>query len=93
MAAAFRARVAEFFFQRRQILALDRVGNLVGFLDRVRGDGREGLLHVPRAATVRIAELSHHVEHGLGRGGVAGEGFGAVFCRLFSYLARHTNLA
>ena len=42
--------------ERGPVLALDRVGDLVGFLDRVGGDGREGLLDVPGAAALGIAQ-------------------------------------
>ena len=43
-------QVAQFVAQVVEIAALDRVGDLVGFLDRVGRDGREVLLQVPRAA-------------------------------------------
>jgi hypothetical protein len=51
--------VAQFLAQRAKIAAGNRVGHLVGFLDRVRRDGREVLLHVPGASGLRIPELGH----------------------------------
>ena len=69
------------------VVALDRVGDFVGFLDRVRRDGREGLLDIPRAAAFAVPQPRHHVEHGLGGGGIAGEGRGALFFSLISSLA------
>ncbi len=42
--------------------ALDRVGDLVSLLDRIRGDRREGLLEIPRAAGARLAEPGHDLE-------------------------------
>ena len=38
-----------------EIVALDRVGNLVGFLDRIRRDGSERLVNVPGAAMLTVA--------------------------------------
>ena len=46
----------------RPVLALDRVGDLVGLLDRVGRDGGEGLLDVPGAAALGIAQPAHHRE-------------------------------
>ena len=43
-------QVAQLVLKRRHVAALDRVGDLVGFLDRIGRDGREILLEVPRAA-------------------------------------------
>ena len=43
-------QVAQLLLQVGEVAALDGVGDLVGFLDRVGGDGGEGLLQVPRAA-------------------------------------------
>ena len=44
--------VAELVGEVLEVLALDRVSDLVGFLDRVVADGREILLEVPGAAAV-----------------------------------------
>ena len=52
-------QVAEFVPQVVEIAALDRVGDLVGFLDGVGRDGREVLLEVPRAAGLRRAQRRH----------------------------------
>ncbi len=46
-------QIAELVAQIREIAALDRIGDLVGLLDRVGGDGRVGLLEVPGAARDR----------------------------------------
>ena len=53
-------QITELARQGGPVLALDRVGDLVGFLDRVGGDGGEGLLDVPGAATLGIAQPAHH---------------------------------
>ena len=52
-------QVAEFLLERRHVVALDGVGDLVGFLDRVRRDGPEGLVDVPRAAVLAVAQPGH----------------------------------
>ena len=49
-------QVAEFVAQPRRLAALDRVGDLVGLLDRVRRDAGEILREVPRAAALRVAQ-------------------------------------
>ena len=53
-------QVAELAGQGRPILALDRVGDLVGLLDRVGRDGGEALLDVPGAAMLGVAQPPHH---------------------------------
>ena len=45
-------QVAELALEPVPVLARDRVGDLVGLLDRVGGDRGEGLLDVPRAAAL-----------------------------------------
>ena len=52
-------QVAELLLERRHVVALDRVGDLVGFLDGVRRDGPEGLVDVPRAAVLPVAQPRH----------------------------------
>ena len=47
--------VAQLFAKRAKIVARDGVGDLIGFLDRVRRDRREVLLDVPGTAALRIA--------------------------------------
>ena len=54
-------QVTELVLEMREILALDGVGHLVGFLDGVGGDAREGLLAVPWAA-IRRAQPLHDRE-------------------------------
>src|SRR3546814_4928072 len=58
-----------FVLQRRQVVAVDRVGDLVGLLDGVRGDGGEGLFDVPRAAVLAVTQAGHDVEQALEVGG------------------------
>ena len=52
-------QVAQFILQPVQVVAVDRVGDLVGLFDGVRGDCREILLQVPGAAVLRIAQAGH----------------------------------
>ncbi len=62
-------QIAELVLQRCQIAARDRVGDLIGFLDRIRRDRREILLPVPRAAMRRVAQLRHNRQKAVeGRG-------------------------
>ena len=51
--------VAEFLAQVVHVVAGDGIRHLVGFLDRVRRDGRKGLLDIPRAAGDRRAQRRH----------------------------------
>jgi len=51
-------QIAELVGQRREVVAGDRVGDLVGFLDRVRRDRLEGLVAVPRAGSRSAAMMS-----------------------------------
>ena len=69
-------QVAEFVRQRGEIAPRDGVGDLIGFLDRVGRDGVEGLLLVPRAAGVGVAQRRHDVEQAaeFGFGRVGGRG-------------------
>jgi hypothetical protein len=53
-------QVAKLLAQAFDIAAGDRVGDLVGFLDRVRGDRRKVLRPVPFASAHRIAQPGHH---------------------------------
>ena len=55
-------QVAEFVGQRREVVARDRVGDLIGFLDGVGRDGSQGLHLVPGAAGDRVAQRGHDVE-------------------------------
>ena len=55
-------QVAKLVLQSVQVIARDRIGDLVRFLDRVRRDGREGLLDIPRAARVLVAQARHDGE-------------------------------
>ena len=58
-------QIAEFFFQVAEIVAPNRIGNLIRFLDRVRRDGREfcsrsqgqPVFRVRSAAMISISRL------------------------------------
>ena len=52
-------QVAELVAEIVEVAAVDRIGNLVGFLDGVRGNGREVLLQVPWATSLRVAQARH----------------------------------
>ena len=54
--------IAELILEPADVLARDRVGDLVSFLDGVGGDRCEALLHVPRATRNRIAQARHDGE-------------------------------
>ena len=54
--------IAELVLERVEIVARDRVGNLVSFFDGVGRDGGEALLDVPRAAGVLVAQPRHDGE-------------------------------
>jgi hypothetical protein len=58
-------QVAEFVLEVVEVVAVDGIGDLVGFLDRVRRDAGEGLLHVPGTAMLTIAQARHDLEEAL----------------------------
>jgi hypothetical protein len=55
-------QIAELLAQIGEISALDCVDNLVGFLDRIRGDAREILLQIPWAARHGGAQGRHDLQ-------------------------------
>ena len=55
-------QVAQFVAQIRIVAPVYRIGHFVGFLDRVRRDRGEILLHVPRTAGLRIAQCRHDAQ-------------------------------
>ncbi|MNL40877.1 hypothetical protein D3C87_1632550 [compost metagenome] len=55
-------QIAQLALQVIEVAALDGVGHFVGFFEGVRNDGRVGLLDVPRATVLRIAQTVHQVE-------------------------------
>ena len=65
--------VAQLFAQVVEIAARNRVGDLVGFLERVGRDGREILLEVPRAAGAGRAQRRHDLQE---PADIAGRGHG-----------------
>jgi len=63
-------QIAQLLLECAHVAPLDGVGDLVGFLDGVGGDGLEILLQVPRAARPRRPERRHHgqkIGNGLAR--------------------------
>jgi hypothetical protein len=54
--------IAQFITQVVEVAARNGIGDLVSLLDRVRGDGFERLLEVPRAAGARRAQRRHDFE-------------------------------
>jgi len=52
-------QVAQFAAQFVPGLALDGVGDLIGFFDRIGGDAGKVLFQVPGAAGGRIAQAAH----------------------------------
>ncbi len=60
-------QIAELVADRRGLARSDRLGQFVGFLQRVRHDARHRLGAVPRAAALRITQPTHHVEQSLQR--------------------------
>ena len=52
-------KIAEFVGQSVHVAARDCVCDFVRFLNRIGGDGREILLAIPFASSVRIAEPAH----------------------------------
>ena len=57
-------QIAEFLLQVLEIAPCDCLRNLIGLLDGVGGDGREGLLQIPRASSFGRAQRRHDVEQG-----------------------------
>jgi chemotaxis response regulator CheB len=55
-------QIAELLAQMLAVAVFDGVGDLVRFLDGVGRDGAEGLLAVPRAAALGIAQPRHERE-------------------------------
>ena len=55
-------QIAELVHEVGEILPLDRVRDLVGLLDRVRGDGAKRLHAIPRAAALGIAQAGHDAD-------------------------------
>ncbi|KCW98283.1 hypothetical protein DK27_11175 [Xanthomonas arboricola pv. pruni] len=58
-------KVAQLVAQSRQVVAIDGVGNFVGFFDGVWRDAGEGLLHIPRTAVLTIAQARHQLQQAL----------------------------
>jgi hypothetical protein len=57
--------IAKLIGERVHVATVDRIGDLIGFLDRVGGDRLEALLKVPRAAALRVAKPAHDRDQAL----------------------------
>ncbi len=55
-------QIAKFSAQFVHVVAIDRVGDLIGFFDRVRRDRAEILREIPIAAVRRVAQAGHDPE-------------------------------
>lgn len=55
-------KIPQFFPEIALVIALNRVGHFIGFLDCVGGDRVKGLLKVPWASAFRIAQPVHDLE-------------------------------
>src|SRR5690606_27102189 len=54
--------ITQFAAQIVHVVSADGVGDLVGFLDRIRRDRFEGLRNIPIATALRIAKTFHDRE-------------------------------
>ncbi len=71
-------QIAQLLLQLAHLAALDGVGDLVGFFDGVGGDAGEGLLDVPGAAALRVAQPGHDLDEPEQRVLVWGRGHSAA---------------
>ena len=55
-------KVAEFCFQIKHVVAIDRIGNLVRFLDGIRSDRCKILVTVPFATCLGVAQPCHDLQ-------------------------------
>ena len=55
-------QVAQFVLEIGKVAARNGVGDLVGFLDRIRRDGREILRQVPRTAALGRPQRRHDLD-------------------------------
>src|SRR3546814_7643747 len=87
-------QIAEFVLEIGHVTACDRVGDLIGFLDRVRRDRLEGLDIIPFAARLRVAQPGHDpdeaIDHRRGRCG-EGEANISPFAKPSSRSEEHTS--
>src|SRR6267143_5532143 len=65
--------IAQFFTKVIEIAARDRVGYLIGLLDRVGRDRRKVMFEIPRTARYRRAQRRHDFDKA---GNIAGRGHG-----------------
>ncbi len=52
-------QIAQFVLEVPHVAAINRIGDFVGFLNGVWRDAGEGLLHIPWATGLRIAQRGH----------------------------------
>ena len=71
-------QIAQLFAKPRHIAGFDRVGDFVGFLDRVGRDRGKGLLDIPSASGFRVAKLRHDIEQAGQLGGHGAVSIGIV---------------
>ena len=55
-------QVAEFIRKRAQVVARNRLGNLVSLLDSVRSNGREVFVQGPAGYLIGVTQLGHNGE-------------------------------
>ena len=60
-------QVAEFALEVGEVAAFDGVGHLIGFLDGVGRDGREGLFKVPGTTVAGRAQTRHDRQQAVDR--------------------------
>ena len=70
-------KIAQLLAQIDKIVARDRVGDLIGLLDRIGRDRCEGLRKIPATAGFRRAQGRHDVDQTLNVGGRLHAGSGA----------------
>lgn len=55
-------QITEFLADVCTVITLDRVDQLVGFIEGVGGDGLAGLAYIPGTATLRVAQVYHDLQ-------------------------------
>ena len=62
-------KIAELGHELLGIALINRVRDLVDFLDRVGEESLEGLFAIPRASALRVAKTRHHLQEVVKSGG------------------------
>ncbi len=82
-------QIAQLFGQVCVVSVADRIGYFVSFLEHIGHQGGVGLLQIPRAAGLRVAQLGDHCDQlAQGSGGIGRGGHGLVLTRW-----RHPRIA